>query len=31
MIDTDYSFDLICQGFSNVEELRTAIDNAQTG
>jgi hypothetical protein len=29
MVDTEYSFDLILSNFSNIEELRTAIDNAQ--
>jgi hypothetical protein len=29
IIDTDYSFDLALQDYSNVEELRAAIDKAQ--
>ena len=31
MVDTDYSFDLILRDFANIEELQTAIDNAQAG
>jgi hypothetical protein len=30
LVDTDYSFDLILEGLSNVEELRAAIEKAQT-
>jgi hypothetical protein len=30
MFDTEYSFDLILADFANVEELRTAIQTAQT-
>ena len=29
MVDTDYSFDLILRDFSNIDELRAAIENAQ--
>ncbi len=29
IIDLDYSFDLVLRNFSNVEELRAAIDEAQ--
>ena len=29
MVDTDYSFDLILSNFTNIEELQTAIDEAQ--
>lgn len=31
MVDTDYSFDLILEGLSTVEELRDAIEKARTG
>ena len=31
MIDTEYSFDLILRGIPDVETLRAAIQNAQTG
>jgi hypothetical protein len=30
MVDTDYSFDLILEGLSTVEELRDAIERART-
>ncbi len=30
MVDTDYSFDLILDGVSNVEELRAAIEKGRT-
>jgi hypothetical protein len=30
MVDTDYSFDLILEGVSTVEELRDAIERART-
>jgi hypothetical protein len=29
MVDTDYSFDFLLSNFSNIEELRSAIDKAQ--
>ena len=31
IIDSDYSFDLVLSDFKDIEELRTAIDNAQAG
>ena len=30
MVDTDYSFDLVLEGFSNVEEVRAAMEKAQS-
>ena len=30
MVDTDYSFDLILEGLSTVEELRDAIEQSRT-
>ena len=31
IIDLDYAFDLVLSDFKDIEELRSAIDNAQTG